>query len=383
MKTVLHLIETSGVGGAERVLVDIARNLDRARWRSVVVVPWSGWLLDRLTEEGIEAVELRESGPFDVACVARVVALARKVDAHIVHSHLFGSAVRAAIMARLCGIPAVGTIHGSEDFRRAERWSALKLAIVRHGLRKIVFVSEPLRHACLESMRLPESQTSVITNGVDVKRFAPRRNSPVRSELGISAEAFVVGCVGRLQPVKGLETFLEAAAILKTASPGYRFVVVGSGTADYTSELFALSDRLGLSKDVVFAGFRSDVSEVMAAFDVYALTSRSEGFSLSTVEAMASGVPVVATRCGGPEQILEDGTTGLLVENGSGEAVARAVESLRLNRRARERLAMAGREAAVDRYTVEVQARAYEELYEHVLLPRRQVKGEARASFAR
>src|SRR5207244_3005900 len=99
-------------------------------------------------------------------------------------------------------------------------------------------------------------------------------------------------------------------ALLKASGAGYRFVIVGDGDEGYTRELAALRDQLGLSNDLTFAGFRSDIHRAMATFDVYALTSRSEGFSLSTIEAMASGVPVVATRCGGPEQILDDGLTG-------------------------------------------------------------------------
>jgi glycosyltransferase involved in cell wall biosynthesis len=370
-RTVLHLIETSGMGGAERVLVDLVRNLDRRRWRSVVVVPWAGWLLDRLTEHGIEAVELREHGSFDVACLSRITTLARRVNADIIHSHLFGSAVRAGIVARLRGVPAVGTIHGLVDFQASERYRSLKLGIVRHGLQSLVFVSEPLRQACLESMRLDENLTCVIHNGVDTKRFAPTTDSSLRSAFGISPDDFVVGCVGRLQPVKSIETFLEAAAILKASAPGYRFLVVGDGDAAYTRELHERRDRLGLANDVVFAGYRATVNEFLATFDVYALTSRSEGFSLSTIEAMAAGLPVVATRCGGPEQILEDGITGLLVENGSATAVAAAIRRLRSDPNERTLIGRAARDVVLRRYTVEAQVNAYEQLYEHLLLHQR------------
>ena len=373
----LHLIETSGIGGAERVLLDLVRNLDSRRWRSVVVVPDSGWLPDRLREEGIEVIELRETRSFDVAFLSRAVALARRVGADLVHSHMFGSAVRAGIVARMCGIPAVGTIHGAVDFRPAERWRALKVGIVRNGLRELVFVSEPLRQSCLTSMRLREHRTCVINNGVDTTLFAPSKGSSLRSELGIPADDFVVGSVGRLQPVKGFEILIEAATILKSASPGYRFVILGDGDPSYTRDLIALRDRLNLTDDVVFAGFRSDVAEAMRAFDVYALTSQSEGFSISTIEAMASGVPVVATRCGGPEQIIDDAVTGLLVENGSAHAVARAIERLRADPNERTRLARAAREAVLFGYTVEAQVSAYEELYERLLTQRPAKTAEA------
>src|SRR5262249_8700459 len=161
-----------------------------------------------------------------------------------------------------------------------------KLSIVRRGLRRLVFVSEPLREACVVSMRLPECMTDVITNAVDPNRFVPGAVSSLRTELGIPADAFLVGWVGRLQSVNRLETMLEAAAILKASAPGYRFAIIGSGTRDYTAQLVALRDRLGLTNEVTFVGARDDVRDAMAAFDLYALTSRSEGFSLSTVEAM-------------------------------------------------------------------------------------------------
>lgn len=367
MATVLHLIETSGIGGAEQVLLDLVRTLDRSRWRSVVVVPDIGWLPDRLAEGGIEFIEVREHGAFDVRSLARVAAFARRTQASIIHSHLFGSAVRAGALSRILGIPAVGTIHGQVDLSSRERWKTLKLALVRRGLRGLVFVSEPLRQASLASMRVPAGMTRVIGNGVDATRFSPGRGERVRRELGISPDDFVVGSVGRLQPVKGLEIFLDAAADLSARAPGYRFVVAGEGDSAYTRQLVSHAERIGLATRVAFTGFRSDANDVMRAFDVYALTSRSEGFSLSTIEAMASGVPVVATRCGGPEQIIDDGVTGLLVENGSVAAVAGAIDRLRQNPTERSRLAAAARDVVLQRYTIESQVSAYEELYESVL----------------
>jgi glycosyltransferase involved in cell wall biosynthesis len=357
--------------------------MDRARWRSVVVVPCGGWLRDRLGEEGIEVVVLHERGSFDVAFLSRVTWLSRIVGADLIHSHLFGSAVRAGLVARIRGIPAMGTIHGQVDIGARERFRTLKLGIVRRGLRAVVFVSEPLRQSCLGSMGLDRSLTSVINNGVDADLFTPGENVALRASLRISPQDFVVGCVGRLQPIKGIATFLEAAAILKTASPDYRFVIVGDGDDQHTRELKELRDRLGLTDEVVFAGFRADVNEVMRAFDVYALTSHSEGFSLSTIEAMASGVPVVATRCGGPEQILQDGQTGLLVENGSALAVAKGIERLRVNPDERRRVSDAARQVVLTRYTVDAQVRAYEELYERLLRRGQQDNTESTLSFAR
>ena len=369
MRTVVHLIETVGAGGAERVLVDLVRRSDRRRWRCVVILPWKGgWLFDQLQAEGVETRVVREKGSFDLSALLRTATITGELKGDLVHSHLFGSAVRAGLVSQMRRIPAIGTIHGHLDLNSAERFHRLKVGIVKHCLRQVVFVSEGLRQSCIGPMGLRPSQTAVIHNGVDPTVFAPAAGRcSFRRELGIDVDEFVVGCVGRLQPIKGFEILLHAAAILKSESTKYRFVIVGDGDPAYTRALTELRDALGLADSVVFSGFRSDVSEVMTAFDVYALTSHSEGFSLSTIEAMASGVPVVATRCGGPEQILDDGISGLLVENGSAPAVAQAIHRLRHDPAERVRLRTAGRACVLARFTVDAQVAAYEDLYDRVL----------------
>jgi glycosyltransferase involved in cell wall biosynthesis len=160
---------------------------------------------------------------------------------------------------------------------------------------------------------------------------------------------------------------LDAVSILKTLSPGCRFVVLGDLEFGRGTELLKDRDSRGLTNDVLFTGFRSDVDRALAAFDVYVLASRSEGFPLSLLEAMAAGLPIVATRCGGPEQILDDNVTGLLVENGSAEAIANSIALLRADAIERRRLGDAARAAVSERFTLEAEVRAYERVYESCL----------------
>lgn len=367
MKTILHMIETGGPGGAETVYLDLVRRLDPARWRHVAVLPTRGWMYDQLTAFGIEPVLMPERRSFDAAFLIRMHSLIRRLGVDIIHGHLFGSAVRAALLSRACGIPAIATLHGGNDLPPGERLRALKVAIVNHGLKRIVFVSEPLRRAFLDNVSIRRDLAVVILNGIDAERFSSARGSEFRAEFGIAPSAFVVGAVGNPSPAKGFDVLLDAAAILKAKSTGYRFVVVGDLTFGRGTELFKVRTERGLTEDVVITGFRSDMPSAFAAFDVYALTSRSEGFSLALVEAMATGLPVVATRCGGPEQIIDDGITGILVENGSAEAIAGSIERLRANAGERRRLGDAARAVVSERFTLEAQVQAYESLYEQCL----------------
>lgn len=368
MKTVLHMIETGGTGGAETVYVDLVRRLDPARWRHVAVLPKREWMYAQLVQFGIKPILIPERWSFDVVFFARMVTLIKRLDVDLIHAHLFGSAVRAALLSRVCGIPAIATLHGALDLTPGERLQNLKVAAVNRGLRRIVFVSEQLQRGLLDTVPLRRDLATVITNGIDAERYSSSSGEGFRVEYGIGAHEFVVGTVATPgRPAKGLDVLLDAVTILKTLSPGCRFIVVGDLDFERGTEVLNDRDSRGLTNDVLFTGFRSDVDRALAAFDVYALASRSEGFPLSLLEAMAAGLPIVATRCGGPEQILDDGVTGLLVENGSARAIASAIARLRTNADERRRFGHAARKAVSTRFTLEAQVMAYEQVYEDCL----------------
>jgi glycosyltransferase involved in cell wall biosynthesis/predicted ATP-grasp superfamily ATP-dependent carboligase len=367
VRTVLHLIETDGPGGAETVYVQLIRSLDPSRWRSVAVLPGRGWVYDQLVESGVRPIVLAERHSFDIRFFARLLDILKKERVDIIHSHLFGSAVRAALVSKWSGVPAIGTLHGQTDIATAERFRSTKINLIDSGLRRIVFVSENLRASYMESAPFRKDRTSVIPNGIDVDRFSTPRNGSFRSEMKFASGDFIVGAIGNPGPAKGLDVFLKAARILKSRDASYRFVIAGDLSRGRGSDVIALRDSLGLTDDVALPGFRADVGNVLASFDVYALTSRSEGFSLSIVEAMASSLPIVATRCGGPEEILSHNESGLLVENGSPEAVAAAIELLREDPGKRARLGKRAREVACERFAISETVEAYERLYEACL----------------
>jgi glycosyltransferase involved in cell wall biosynthesis len=373
MKNVLHLIDTGGPGGAETVYLNLIDGLDCLRWRSFPVVPTRNWVHAQLVERGIEPILLGSTIPFDLPYLVRLRGLIRRHDIHVIHGHLLGSNVSASLLGMLLGVPVICTVHGQIDIAPDERFRDLKLAILNRGAAKIVFVSEALRSHFLESTSLRPELTAVIPNGIDAAAALPRRDPTVRAELGIGREEFLVGAVGNVRPAKGYDVLLRAAALLKQRSPGYRFVIIGQAEGALYRSLTALRDELGLQAEVSFTGFRSDVHRVMSGLDVYAITSRSEGFSLSTLQAMASALPVVATRCGGPETILEHDRTGLLVESESPEQVAMAIERLRGSAEQRRGLGKAARRVARAEFTLEAQVRNYERLYQEALIlgPRR------------
>jgi len=214
---------------------------------------------------------------------------------------------------------------------------------------------------------VPDARSVVIANGVDPSRFSTTRDESVRRELGIAEHEVLVGAIGNIRRPKSYDVFLRAAAFLRSRSDRYRFVIVGEPSGSLYEELLDLRKKLQLETAVSFLGLRSDVPTLLRGFDVYVSSSTTEGFSIACVEAMASGVPVVATRSGGPEEIVEDGVSGLLVPTQQpdllGEAIQKVAEDRALAARLRER-ALA---RVHERFTLPVMLREYERVFSQVL----------------
>jgi len=170
-----------------------------------------------------------------------------------------------------------------------------------------------------------------------------------------------------VRPAKDYGTFIRAAAHLRRASDAYRFVIAGDTRSPDYERLLQLTHELGVADVVSFLGFRDDVASILRSIDVYVSSSSAEGFSLTTVQAMASEKPVVATRCGGPEDIVRHGETGILVEVGSPQALAAAIDSLGRDPAARARLGRAARADVSNRFSRSAMIAAYERVYRWAL----------------
>ena len=364
-RTVLQVIHTAGPGGAETVVLNLAAGLNERRWRSLVTLPSMDWLGGALSDAGIAPRIIPDRKR--LSYLRGIVSLLRTERVDILHAHLLGPASYAAVAAMACRVPLVITFHGHLDITPPSAFETARFALIRGAHPTVVLVSEPLRTALLDTGRIPGSCTTVIPNGIDTTVFRPAADTGFRAELGLPADAIVVGAIGNLRPAKDYPTFLRAAAILARQSPRYRFVIVGQGGDPLLGQLLRLRSELALDDRVVFAGFRSDVPRALNAFDTLVLSSSSEGFSLATIQAMACGVPVIATRCGGPEQILSHELDGILVATGDAAAIAAAVQRLSSEPALRERLAANARRTVESTYSLDSMLGRYEALYSNLL----------------
>jgi glycosyltransferase involved in cell wall biosynthesis len=370
MKTILHVIETRGPGGAETVFAQLATHAWTLPFRNLAAIPDPGWVADTLTSAGLTPLHVaisRTRPRLDFGLYANLVRLIREHDVDLVQSHALGMSVYACLAGLRTRTAVVCTLHGEVDLGRQDRRRAIKLGILRLGASKIVLVSNHLRDQLLRESRIPARLTAVAPNGVDCDLHSGGPDATLRAEFGISGDAFLVGAVGNVRPPKAYDNLLRAAAIAVRRNPNLRFVVVGEGSGALLEELLRLRAELGLQDIVHFAGFRPDVTVPLRNFNAFVLASRSEGFSIATVQAMASGLPVVATKSGGPEEIITDGVDGLLVPRDDPASLAAAMLRLVGDEALRRSLGSAARRSARARFSLTSMLARYEEIYRDAL----------------
>ena len=360
----LLVVDSLEVGGAERHVVDLAAALCRKGHEVEVACSVAGGLAQRLQEAGVpfrpltERLVKRRVSPAYARGVGRLL---REKAFDLVHAHIYASAVAAAIATRKTGPRLVITEHTEASWqtwwtRRVSRWA--------HGRSShTIAVSTPIRRRLIEKDRVPPDRVSLIPNAVIPAPDDPPNLSGTLPDGWL--EEPLVGVVARLQPEKGVATFLKAAALVSKASPRARFLVVGDGPL--REELRDLVGRLGVEDRVRFLGYRTEARALIRLLDVLVVPSLTEGSPLIVLEAMAAGVPVVASAVGGVPDQARHGEEGLLVPPGDPEALAGAMDELLRDPRRARRLGAAGRRRTENGFSHETLVRRIEGVYRAVL----------------
>jgi glycosyltransferase involved in cell wall biosynthesis len=361
MITVMSVIDTGGPGGAETVFLHTVTRLDPQKFRSVPVISREGWLSARVREAGIEPLIVSASGSFNLSYLRELLNIAKRRRADVLAAHLYGSAIYCSLAGMIARKPVISVLHGQSDVGRKERFAGAKAALVRHGSDKVVYVSEALRTDLQARLRLPAARGVVIPNGVDLTRFQPARDRSLRTELGLRDDHILVGAIGNIRRPKAYEVLLRAAHALANRSDRYHFAIAGDATNKLGAELLELRRQLGLGSRVSFLGLRTDVVTILNNLDIFALSSRTEGFSIACIEALACGVPVVATRSGGPEQIL-NAECGVLVPVDDPEALAGGIESIAMDPARAESMVAAGLNRVRENFSLRTMISSYETL---------------------
>ncbi|NOY45286.1 MAG: glycosyltransferase [Deltaproteobacteria bacterium] len=356
---IVHVLYSFGTGGLEKGIATVVRHGSGRFCHTIVCLTVSG-ASERLLPSGTTVVELRKPPGNSIRIILKLRQVLMNLRPDVVHTRNWPG-MDGIIAARLAGIRNV--VHGEHgwgmddpDGRSPKRMRIRRL--LSRWVREYTCVSRAIERWLEEEVRV-RRPVNQIYNGVDTEVYRPGPGHGIRSELGIPPDAFVAGIVGRLDPIKDHPTLFRAFSLLREKVPSARLLVVGDGPER------ARLESLG-GEGALFLGDRTDVPEILRTLDVFVLSSRNEGISNTVLEAMAAGLPVVATRVGGNPELVAEGETGTLVPPGDTEALCQALAGYALHPDRARSHGRAGRNLVEARFSIPAMVAGYEGVWERV-----------------
>jgi glycosyltransferase involved in cell wall biosynthesis len=327
---VLHVINDLACGGAQRMVLQQSAALDPAGFRCEVAsleIDRAPGLVSEFAAAGIPVHRLRQGREPLAWAALRLPGLVRRLRPDVVHTHLAAAGVAGRLAARLAGVPRVVTTqHNLSDWE--EKHGHPLRALDRATLGRadaVIAVSDAIRSAVTRALPPLAPRVVTVRNGVPVESFAHARGErrQRRAEFGLSADAFVVGSVARLDGRKGLDTLIEAFAWVRLPGRDIRLLIVGDGPE--RGRLRQLAEWRGLDDRVTMISLPQGARAALAAMDLFVAPSRTEGLGVAIIEALAAGLPVLASRVGGIPEVVTDGECGRLLPPDEPQAWADAI----------------------------------------------------------
>ena len=360
----MHLLTSFEIGGAEAVALNLARSMDRDAFHPMACsLSGPGPMEERFRAHDIETASLTRAKTCfgkDLGLPLRLAGLLRRMRVDILHCHNRFPTLCGATAGWIAGLKAVVSTRHSISMKRKPGQSWLQERAVAPLVAQYIAVSENVLERAVATGRMKRGKAGVIYNGVDTDVYHP---APTDEQP--SAGAVTVGSVARLSEEKCLSDLIEAIGQLARAGANLKLHLVGDGPM--RKELEEQTLAAGLDDRVRLLGAREDVPDLLRTFDIFVLSSRHEGLPLTVIEAMATGLPVVATRVGSLHELIEDGRNGLLVPPQDPAALSEAIRRLVLDADFRTRMGREGRAMAEERFSLPVAAREHEALYLRLL----------------
>ena len=328
--TLVREIGPAGGGGAERVARDLLVELDPKRFERILFVSrppadrTGGEVVADLRRQGVDVRFLRRRFKYDPLAWWPLFRTLRRERIDVLHTHAFGQNVWGSLLGRLAGVPVVIAHEHNRDFNGRVLHPVIDRELVARCAGAMIVVSEEARRRMIQVERVPPGRLVLLPNGVQALPLGDGR--ALRADLGIGSDDPVVGTVCIIRSEKALDVLVRATALLARAFP--RLSVLIAGTGPDRGRVEAVTQQLGLSDRVHFAGARTDVPDVLAAIDIAVICSDYEGSPRSVLEFMDAGKPIVATDVGGIPEAIEDGVHGVLVPPRDEAALAAAIRGV-------------------------------------------------------
>ena len=372
---IVHVVFRFGIGGLENGIVNLINRMPPSQWRHAVVAltEVSAEFATRIDRPDVRCIALGKKDGHLVREYPRLFRLLRELEPAVVHTRNL-AALEAVVPAWAAGVPV--RIHGEHGWDmqdpagKRRRYRHVR-RLYRPFVNRYIALSHHLEDYLEQHVGIPRERISQIYNGVDTERFRPSRGGrPAIAGCPFDEPgAWLIGTVGRMEGIKDplnlTHAFVRAHALDPVAARQMRLIFVGDGTL--RAEAQQLLERAGLAKLVWFAGERADVPDIMRGLDCFVLPSLAEGVSNTILEAMATGLPVIATRVGGNSELIESAMTGTLVSPANSDALADAILAYFHDRMTARRHAKAAYRAVEARFSLKRMVLDYTRVYEREL----------------
>ena len=356
------------MGGIEKMIIDFVLALPQEKYEiHVAVFEGGGILEDSLKDLEIPVHYLNKGSSLDWTLVFRLKKLLRDNRIDIVHTNNYGTWFYSTI-ARMMPGGRVGSVHTEHSLVEGNKRRRFVLEnLLSRRTKHVIAVSEQVRALMIEHCKIREDRIQVIHNGIDTDRFSPdaSRREVFRAEFEIPQDCLLLGSISRLAPVKDHMTMLRAFSRLQSGRKDLRLVIVGDG--ECKTDISNYIRERQLEDSVVLTGERQDTPSILAAMDIYVMSSLSEGMSIGLLEAMSSGLPVVVTNVGGNPELVDPRQNGLLVPANDPESMSEAIGSLLDDAEERRRMAAAGRDKVKTHFSRDIMIENYSSLYDRLI----------------
>ena len=375
---IVHVIHRLHVGGLENGLVNLINHLPCEKYHhAIVCLTQSSDFKQRINRENVMIFELHKRDGKDLRIYLRLWKLLRHLRPKIVHTRNL-STLEAGVVAAIAGVPI--RIHGEHgrdiyDLYGNNKKYKLLRRLCAPFIHRFIALSKDLEYWLKNEVKISPQKIVQLYNGVDTQRFQPRINQLPDDEKFpsgfIETNSFIIGTVGRLEPVKDQQTLLDAFIRLWDIAPGYvtrcRLVLLGDGplNSEIRNKLSQANEQV--IKRVWLAGSRNDVPDILRNFNLFVLPSLGEGISNTILEAMSCGLPIVATRVGGNQELVQDDVTGYLVSAKNPEEMAGALVAYMENSELAKAHGQAGRKRAIELFSLDTMIQHYQNIYDDLL----------------
>jgi glycosyltransferase involved in cell wall biosynthesis len=367
-RNLLIVTTDSVIAGTERMILAYLRQHNGAKYCPyLVTLIGPGDLVRAAGDLGIPTEHLNIRSPFEAAWKLRRII--RQIRPGLVHSYLFHTNILTRVLRPISPIPklvcGMATVYAPGAY---PRWYYTAERYTHFLCDRVIAVCEAGRESLIQITGIPREKVEVVPNGVDPDLFGLDRSAArkdILTECSLPADVCLLGIVAQLRPQKHHELLFRAMRALRDSKMSAHLLVVGDGTE--RGRLEQLRTELNLEKDITFAGYRTDVPRILAGLDVFVLPSSVEGSPVSVLEAMASGLPVIAGDAGGVRELVADGTTGILVPPMDLANLTEAILFLVSQPETRVKFGTAGRQRIEAEFTLDRMARRTEAVYDSLL----------------